>query len=554
MASENNTIYVYNQTMLMELIKQDMVSFLKKKKKAEKEDESDEDGEVETKKKKPVKKNIEMTSHDYSKSLDYAYRSIKKIANDEQFMIYADKWIMFKSFENMVSSCMSSVKETYPTFIKFFKRDLYKYEVCYDFDPSKPSIDHDGRFVNLYIESPWKNSDIEPSEDFVAIWKDFILKIVANGNKEIATFLLMWVANLVVHGRKNDTVITIMSSQEGVGKSTFSRIIGNLIAPSMTHMSKIEEWCAWTINLRHKLLINQDETGISSEQVRVSAGTTLKNFVTEPFFSFVGKGTNFKEERATASVIITSNHPISFADDGRRICKLRISPVWGVNSNDSDTLAKEKRRRWYRLNTCHPSDMVALYNFLTTVDIKNFRSQQLLEKINQNAVVEHVNLQPPFQFIRDTFILDKQNMDTIVNTELYTQFEQYCKKNTINCYKRINFYNELTNIEIASKVGKQNKSTYTYTWQELKAIFKGRKLLTTAELYDGEDDIDVDKEPCQIISNLNENEQKKLREYFFKMFQNESTLMSTVDGEDREPVVAKEVVKKKKKRVVVEDD
>ena len=502
----------------------------------------------------------------HQESLDYAFKSIKKIKETTIYMIYNGKaWVSYDTYFKMHESVLSSINTISKKWVNMFKKHLHYHEVTTKFEPGNNFINHYENFVNLYVESPYKNmyKDVKPDITFVDVYKEYIYKICARDNKDLGDFLIKWTANCV-RGNKNDTFISMVSTQEGIGKSIFGDIITSLLAPSMSYPFKIDELAKWTINFKNKILLVLDETGSAGgAHENIDCSAMLKSYVSSKSFSYQGKGTNLEKDVPTGNIIMSSNFPITFADDdkGRRACNVKLSDKWGANSNDTPQETQEKEKRWEKFDENNISGYKALYDFLMTIDLTGFKSQSALKLVKNNTIIDDVSLPSPYQFIKDEYILKrndngeiiKTGMSKVVNTELYEQYNNYCRvySNKCKAFVKKTFYSSLVDIGIESVVGSGGKSRYTYSHEFLKNLFIGKKYLTHAEQYGENENKNEKINAKSLISGFSDEELQILAEYFKKKEKAAEFIKNRVenedygDGNEKEPVVVRKILKKK---------
>ena len=538
-----HTLYVYNQTTLIEKIEEDIADFKRRIKKlfdyiallrpSEVTDE--------------MKKALSFTPSDLSVSLDYAYKTIKQVKNTNTFMVYndLDGWVIYESDKDLEKACLNSVMKISngKLWYNIFIAGIHRHVVTYDFDSKLKSVDHIDNFVNIYTPSPYKLKNYKPNEDFVELFKTYLLDIFSGGNTVLYEIVPKWVANMLVHGNKNNLCFTNISTQKGIGKSVFSDLIVKLMAKSMVKQIKINELVQFTNKIKNKLFLVMDETGTYDNSTRISVNTTLKNYITNDEFVFEGKHANTEVFKATANFYFSSNLPADFIDyDERRAYDIKSRPEWQHLATDSKEQTQEKDDKWKRLKTTNKDDLQALYNFLETIDVSTdingkkseFNAQlEIGMTIKKDAVIEHVALLSPYQFVKDKYILKKTGMVDVVNTKMYDSYTCYCESNGLKAVKKMTFYSMLGNIEIASMVGTGNKSYYNYSFEKLRFIFVGRKYLTTAERFEsGYDKVDANgnsnnvketekdsqrKAAEALLSKFTEDDIRMLKQYFTNM-------------------------------------
>jgi hypothetical protein len=160
----------------------------------------------------------------------------------------------------------------------------------------------------------------------VELMKSFYLENWTKGNVEQFNFIMQWIANMV-RGNKNQSLLYLRSSTEGIGKSTgsdflYHYVIGRQLCykggsdPLISKFNSI---------LQGKLLVIYEELENMGPAQWKAIGSRIKRDLTSSTKTFESKGIDSWEGENLSNVIINSNVDAIQDDAGRRIFCLDLN-------------------------------------------------------------------------------------------------------------------------------------------------------------------------------------------------------------------------------------
>jgi hypothetical protein len=330
--------------------------------------------------------------------------------------------------------------------------------------PNKPFLD--GNKINLIAQ--YKHTINNKSyadctrqqKEGVQMMIDMLKTVWASGNDDSLQYLLKWFANML-RGNKNQSLLYLKSTTEGIGKSTFTtfmmdHVLGKGLSiesnsdPLRTKYNKI---------LFGKLLVVFEELEKSSQNEWETISKKLKCWVTSDKIIFENKFENSFESNNISNYIVLSNREAIKHSDGRRYFTLDLSTKY-----KGDTVF------WNKLHTLCFNDAVgeAFAIYLSEIDLSNFNSSNFpILKSKTEAIIDRIH--PVFKMLKFNWILLDKNFKCSVK-ELYGYMQEYMVKTdvkfTITKRSMVSMLREI-GIEYKSS---NSKSVYNVSIQDLKLI------------------------------------------------------------------------------------
>lgn len=365
-------------------------------------------------------------------------------------------------------------------------------------------IDKENRKINslkpIYAS---KLKDIKVNKDgldYVEFFKKYMFEIIANQNEKLNDYVLKWISN-VIKMKKNGTSIVIVSSTEGVGKSSLSKIIERLLGKHHATYPSPQSIMRFNMQLYGKLLVVLEETE-ALQRHEGNINDVLKNLTTNDTFSYESKGIQPRDLPNINNIIMTSNYSLGTA--GRRYINITPSTKW-----------LGKAELFDKLFDLDDNKIKALYDYLMSIDTTNFNAEKegkkLVEESGNLKEIEKMN--SAFRFMKDNYALDKINAK-IKRVDL---FEQYKASGLKNQFNKSSFFERVGELNIELK---KTNGDYFYfiDGKKLYDEYKKRNLIDDeadkgkiSKVFDNDDALFVDEEKEQ-LKQENADLKKRLEE------------------------------------------
>ncbi len=275
------------------------------------------------------------------------------------------------------------------------------------------------------------------------------LKVVwCNSNEETYNFLVKWLANMM-KGKKNTSCLYLKGPQ-GAGKSLpneFMRfhVLGE---PLCVETGSGPLKTKFNSELAGKLMVQFEELENYSISEWINISSVLKRIITSPTIMIEGKGKDAVQHMNINNYILISNNDAIQDDDGRRYFILPINTKYVGNHDYFDKLAK----------SCFNDEVGhAFYSYMMEVDTNSFNSQRYpLTSSKIDSFVKR--LDNVSRFLKDTYVLQKQDMMKIKVGILHDAYIKYCSINEMKPKGKIDFCNTLKNLGI--QYFKSNDANY----------------------------------------------------------------------------------------------
>ena len=294
----------------------------------------------------------------------------------------------------------------------------------------------------------------------VEIMKSFYLENWTKGNVEQFNFIMQWIANMV-RGGKNQSLLYLRSSTEGIGKSTGSDflhqyVIGRALcykggsAPLVSQFNSI---------LQGKLLVIYEELENMGPAQWKAIGSKIKRDLTANTANYESKGVDLWEGENLNNVIINSNVDAIQDDAGRRIFCL-----------DLNIKRKGDIKYWDSIYACMNAEVgEAFYNYLyDEINLDHYKDQNFPEtEAKKSAIAKR--LPSPYAFIKDDYVLENRGMKINLKM-LYEEYEIWCRNNDKKPMNKPTFHEELEVVGIESKKSGNDSNKFVYSKEYLLNI------------------------------------------------------------------------------------
>jgi len=276
----------------------------------------------------------------------------------------------------------------------------------------------------------WKGFAVKPIgglED-IPLFHELIDEVICSGNEQWALYLWGWLAHMVQFPKEKPGVAVVLRSDaQGVGKSRFAEYVGSLLGRhfrTVTHGRHIHG--NFNSHLKDTLMLFGDEAVWGGDRRTESI---LKQLITEPNMIIEMKGKDVFEVRSYLRLMLATNSewaaPVSLTD--RRYFVLDVS---NSRKNDHDFF----KQLIYEQNN---GGREALLQVLMDFDLSDFEVRSIPEtpaRLDQKFLSMKMIQKWWFDVLCDEDftigekVLDLENYNRIVISNLKTSFEEYAKE------------------------------------------------------------------------------------------------------------------------------
>lgn len=234
-----------------------------------------------------------------------------------------------------------------------FKKDAEKVDI-FDNWVKRPATEEQHLFGMTYypksedvIGRKWNTfhdtSVVAEKGDKHQMFLDFVREVICNNNGQYYDYVIKWIAHLIQKPwEKPQTGLSVTSSIQGIGKSTFVEILALMIGSRNSVMAISEKDVEGSFNyiMAEKLLVNFDEATFSGDHKQ---NGFMKKLVTQSKSRVERKFGDAKQVDDFSRIIITTNNVINGTPAGfedRRWLLLEPNDSW-VKSGKLHTLINE---------------------------------------------------------------------------------------------------------------------------------------------------------------------------------------------------------------------
>lgn len=213
---------------------------------------------------------------------------------------------------------------------------LRRYDDGVTFAPGKGE---QGSRLNL-----WQGFAVKPKRGDVSVWVEHLERVICNGDKANARYLLQYLAHMVQHPEEKPSVsVTLRTEGKGAGKDLFLKPLLTAFGRHAILLNDTNQVTGrFNAVLEGKILITLNEARIHSEDQLQK----FKTVISEPTAPIERKGVDIMNVRNFARLISTTNHDdaIKVEKGERRQFMLACSEEFVTRENDT---AHDKKRKAY---------------------------------------------------------------------------------------------------------------------------------------------------------------------------------------------------------------
>jgi len=286
------------------------------------------------------------------------------------------------------------------------------------------------------IETPdgvfnmWKGFAVKPKGGLekIPFFHELLVEVICSGNEKWAVYLWGWLAHMVqCPEEKPGVAVVLRSDAQGVGKSRFAEYVGSLLGRhfrTVTHGRHIHG--NFNSHLKDTLMLFGDEAVWGGDR---STESILKQLITEPSMIIEMKGKDVFEVRSFLRLMLATNSewaaPVSLTD--RRYFVLNVSDS---RKNDHDFF---KQLIYEQNNGGSEALLQALMDFdLSEFEVRSIPETpaRLEQKMLSMDILQKwwVNVLSDEDFTIGEKILDLENCNRIIISDLTTSFDEYAKE------------------------------------------------------------------------------------------------------------------------------
>jgi hypothetical protein len=276
----------------------------------------------------------------------------------------------------------------------------------------------------------WKGFAVKPKGGLadIPLFHELIDDVICSGNEIWALYLWGWLAHMIQSPEEKPSVAVVLRSDaQGVGKSRFAEYIGSLLGRhfrTVTHGRHIHG--NFNSHLKDTLMLFGDEAVWGGDR---STESILKQLITEPSMIIEMKGKDVFEVRSFLRLMLATNSewaaPVSLTD--RRYFVVNVSDS---RKNDHD----------FFKNLIHEQThggSESLLQVLMDYDLSEFEVRNIPEtparleqKMLSMDILQKwwVNVLSDEDFTIGEKILDLENCNRIIISDLTTSFDEYAKE------------------------------------------------------------------------------------------------------------------------------
>ena len=194
----------------------------------------------------------------------------------------------------------------------------------------------------------WRGWGAEPKRGDWSIVHDHILNIIADGDKDNASYILDWCAHIVQRPWEKPGVALVLKGKKGTGKTLLTHILARVIGRQNALITADGEglFARFNWHVADKLLIGAEEAFFGNKR---DLNDRLKHLLTGDEIEVEQKFGHRISMRSMHRMIMTSNHAnvIEMSDDERRffVCEVSdkrrgddsyFAPLWRVANGEDD--------------------------------------------------------------------------------------------------------------------------------------------------------------------------------------------------------------------------
>lgn len=400
--------------------------------------------------------------------------------------------------------------------VQAIQAETRPYKEVYEFADYR--IDKENRKINAAREvyAATLTCDVgKAGKKYVDYFKKYVWEVLASKNEKLYNVIINNIAT-IVQLKKSDVALIIVTSEEGVGKSTLIELLSAMLGewhvarPTASTVTSYN-WCMYG-----KPLVALEE--LQSAQGNLLFFDKIKALVTQPRFEYRQMYCDPREMPNYNNLIITSNFQLRMC--GRRYCNITPSCSWKDTKGAFDTL--------YEFTD---ENVKALYEYLCSIDVSDWNGQDALRELGDAedgdlAKIESMN--NVFTWIKKRNGLLKVNEKKIRTSALYEEYKASMKLFNEKPMSSTAFHAKLKELGIEHyKCG--GYWYFDIDGEALFALLKKRRYILEEEVLDaraefGAPEQKVDEEKVQL-----QEENKKLKEELTELTAKSAKVSEYVD-------------------------
>lgn len=218
----------------------------------------------------------------------------------------------------------------------------------------------------------WQGYAVRPRAGDVSLWLNHLEKVICNGDKDNARYLLQYLAHMVQRPQEKPSVsVTLRTEGKGAGKDLFLKPLLTMFGNHAILLNDTNQVTGrFNAVLEGKILITLNEAQIHSH----SQLQKFKTVVSEPTAPIERKGVDIMQIRNFARLISTTNHEdaIKVEKGERRQFMLACSEEYAVKEGDERQESKRKAYFDPLVEWTRNGGASRLLKYLQEVDISDF--------------------------------------------------------------------------------------------------------------------------------------------------------------------------------------
>ena len=393
--------------------------------------------------------------------------------------------------------------ETFKARDWFFNYNVAFFNVIYTFNA--PPVDFEKQTINVMgmpLLTREKCGKLEDLSEEANVGAQFIAEHINNvwtsNNEEQYSFVIRWLAHIIVGGEKLETALYLKSIQ-GTGKSMIiTFLMRKLLGYTLTLQTLTNSMLqpdAYNSILDGKLLVNFNEIPKATHNKWSAMQSTLKNYITEKTFTCNEKYLKTQSRPNTFNLIIDTNEsPIQITENIRRYCILDVSASKVGDKSYFKQLAQA---------TNNPDVAKAFFLYLCKIYDES-RSFKGLYAPKSKSLHEGVlnNIHPILRVVKEEWIDQEKDFHITV-----AEFRNYLKTELKGQVKNLSIpkiKEYLEKVGITSRMGEGRKQVFQVDFQDLVSGFK-RTYKALRNEDDPQDDI---SEIAQLRKRIQEQQEQ----------------------------------------------
>ena len=379
-------------------------------------------------------------------------------------------------------------------------------------------IDYEKKTKNKFRGFRFKNVKhydefSDETKNKLKLYLELVKEIVCGNKEEVYDYIIKWIANMF-NGKKNESVLYLKTTQEGIGKSTFIEFLYyclgfNICSKDAGNMDALVT--QFNSMLCGQLLVVFEEMPVSDDKQWALVSGKLKDLVTGDIATYNEKNMkHFKCENINNYIINTNVEAIKDSQ-GRRIF---ILPIDTKRAGQPEYFLNIK-------NKCYNDEVAKCFiAMLKTIDLTNFNSGVYpMTDTKLDAIANRMD--EVYKYLKNEYILNNKGIDKILLSEFYLDYVNYYDsssgRNEDRNYKKTRY----TKIEFNKKLSEigikpylcQGVNKFNISKGELLDIFKLKNFIHTTDVFlkeekknTKEDEIDYKKENEELKYKLKQQD------------------------------------------------